>query len=232
MPSRPPVTVQPSTRLGAQIEAERDVDPLRVRARQRADRAVADLDDASPDVDPVQLGAARRRRRRARRSRRRRTSIPFSPPRTVTFADGHVVGGDRRCRRGRPRPARRRAVCAWSRTSGPWWTPAASVTVGGCDRPRDAEHGERARRAPPPSSAPAGAAELAAVLGLREPQERQARVRRAPARRARTPAKNDERGRERRARARAARASAIVRPSSSSPSGSASQPGWYGSSRW
>ena len=57
MPSSPPVTVQPLDETRMEVEAEGDVDPLRVGRRQRADRAVADLDLAAPDVDPVELGS-------------------------------------------------------------------------------------------------------------------------------------------------------------------------------
>ena len=39
------------------VEAERDVDSLDEGGRKRADHAVADLDLAAADVDPVQLGA-------------------------------------------------------------------------------------------------------------------------------------------------------------------------------
>ena len=57
MPSSPPVTVQPLDEARVEVEAEGDVDPLRVGRRQRADRAVADLDLAAANVDAVELGA-------------------------------------------------------------------------------------------------------------------------------------------------------------------------------
>ena len=67
-------------------------------------------------------------------------------------------------------------VCAWSRTSGPWCTPAASRTVGGSTAqavPTTASStsGERG------GEDAAGRGQLAAVLGPAEPQQRQARVR-------------------------------------------------------
>ena len=67
-------------------------------------------------------------------------------------------------------------VCAWSRTSGPWCSPAASRTVGGSTAHAVPTTASRTTGRGGGEDA-SGPAQLAAVLGPAEPQQRQARVR-------------------------------------------------------
>ena len=145
-----------------QVEAERDVDPLRVGARQRADRAVADLDLAAADVDPVELALPRRRRPRARRCRR----VHLDP--VLAAADGHVADGDVVGRDHDPaaddRPGLARDRLRVVEDERPLVDPGREVDGrrldgpgGPDDREQRDRRGGRERRA--------GAAELAAVLG-------------------------------------------------------------------
>ena len=142
---------------------------------------------------------------------------------------GHVVGGDDDaaaddCAR---LPDSR---CERSSTSGPWWTPAGRRTIGGCvAHATPSTAGERDRRRGRERRAPRGRARRRPrhTSGARAGSRRA----RAAGRRARQPAKNAEcrpSGASIRARARAPSS----RRARASPSGSATQPGWYGSSRW
>ena len=172
IPSLPPETSQPSTALiPSLIEYEMSI-ALRERPARRRPRSRWIITCDETDVDAVQLRADDRgrcrssragRSRRRSRSRRRapsgsRISTPLArttiPPRTTApglpFSTSWCVI-----------------------TIGPWWTPAPSVTTGGrvanptapAAKNSTATSGGRGRARPP---------ELAAVLGVGEPQPRAA----------------------------------------------------------
>ena len=101
--------------------------------------------------------------------------MPFSPPITVTFRSVTLFARMTIP----PLTVPPTSVCAWRITSGPWTVPCrwtvGGVTAYAAPSPPsdDRRDGDRGQRAAP--------AELAAVLGVLEPQAREERMRRRPA---------------------------------------------------
>ena len=225
MPSLPPDDVAALDRAHPLEAGVRDVDPLRVRARHGRRCSRGSSTCAKRTWMPSMRRAEHARRRRASRAARASTSMPFSPPITVTFltitpcardddaalttAPGfadEVLSAvdherplvDARARGDGRRPGRERDAAA--------------------PRARTAADGRAGRGARP--------AELAAVLRVRESQQRQHSVAEQLRERARRRRRTRARQTERRAMPDRAAPSAITTPSSSAPSGSAAQPGW------
>ena len=189
----------------------------------RVDRAVADLDVAAADVDAVELRA------------RDGDAVEHDVARLVDVDpvlaadDGDVADRDA-ARANDDAAADDRARVADERLAlvdheRPLVHAGREVhdrrphAVRGAGGAGEDERDDRA------ATAGAGAAELAAVLRVGQPRRAGARRGRAPAPRASPPRKRHRRA-ERRVDAERARG-AITSPSSSAPSGSASQPGWY-----
>ena len=116
------------------------------------------------------------------------------------------------------------SVCAWLITSGPR-TVAVEVNRRRDDRDRAGDPRERDRR-DDGGDERADASELAAALRVLEPEAREERV---AADLRRRPAEREEP--ERADQVTGMRIESTISPSSIGPSGSASQPGWYSSTR-
>ena len=157
-----------------EVEAEGDVDPLRVGRRQRADRAVADLDLAAADVDPVELGPLDDDVVQLDAV----GAVDLDP--VLAAAHGHVADGDVVGRDQMPprtiAPGSPITSARGRERAAPGGSPAARWTVGGSTAqavPTTASSSDRRRG----GEDHAGAPQLAAVLGPAEPQQRQTRVR-------------------------------------------------------
>ena len=222
IPSRPPITVQPLTSLIGRSAANEMSIPCAARVAARVDRAVADRDVAVTHVDAVELRA------RDGDAVEHDVAHVLDVDAVLAADDAHVA--DRHAARADDDAAahdgagladQRLARVDHER---PGVHAAAEMDgrrlngVRGAGGARE-EGDDDGRRGGP------GAAELAAVLGVGEPQ-------RAAARRARAPAPRARRRRRARPPARigawtpASRATPITAASSAAPSGSASQPGW------
>ena len=176
MPCWPPTIVQPSPCSSPGPRRTRCRSPAPKRVAEHVDRAVADRRrPRATNVDAVELRARRSRRRPGRRVEPPSTVDPVLAADDGDIADRDVVGahddpaaddGSRLARRG----TSRRSI-----TSGPWCDPGREVHGRRAARPRGAGAAERERRARQPRRAPQRA-ELAAVLGVAQAEEREAGV--------------------------------------------------------
>ena len=176
IPSQPADrSCSPSTRLGSRSKLNEMSIPCAVRSPAASRSAVADRDVAAADVDPVE----RRTRRRDALEHDVVGAVDLDP--VLAADDGHVADASRRrrgsrSRLGRSRPPRRRASGACRGRAGlggrrPAGGRSAAASPRPCRAPASSASGAAA------DERHAAAAELAAVLGVGEAQQRQPRVR-------------------------------------------------------
>ena len=228
IPSLPPTTRQSSTRLAGSCDAnEMSIPCVAAPGRERISQSL-DLELALAGVDPVEL-----RRLDDDAVELDALGVADLDP-VLAAADGQVpqrdvVRRDRGCRRGRSRlPRRRRSGRGRGRAAPGARRPRAGRSAARpptrCRARRASATGAAAERPTParPSSPPSsghvrwssGSAACASSCASSQ-----------------VPAKKRSAGRSG-APSSSSRAAARVSPSSSSPSGTAAQPGWYGSSGW
>jgi hypothetical protein len=221
IPSSPPTTVQPSTRLGRRsAENEMSIPCTNAPGSERISQSRISTfprrtwipSSSAPSTTTSSSSTLSAPS----------TSIPFWPPRTVTLrtvTSSAVIT----IPPSTTVPSSPSTVCAWSSTSGPWCTPAASRTVGGSTahaRPSTATSVTGAAAAsvlPVRPSSPPSSAQLSLHSGSAAWASSCSRSQ-APAKKPRAAQSGGI--------SSSARTAAMVSASSSSPSGSASQPGW------